>query len=156
MGSAKALYGGMSNKYGSHAFLLFAQGGALGLIKTIMQIYKNWLRKNGIPFDEQPFGLAFTYQGGSFIITENSGDADYFQLLMPGIADVNNNRSQVFEAANTVNREIKCVKCFIMGATSVWLATEILLDQTPEIDSIMPRLLTMLHGARMRFSLLMQ
>ena len=67
--------------------------------------------------------------------------------------DVDGNKKRVLEAANTINKEIKCVKCTIAGGDSVWLATEILLDQTPEIDSIMPRLLTMLHGARMRFQL---
>ena len=117
-----------------------------------MHIYKNWLRRNSTPFQEAPFGLAFQYQGGSFIIAENSNDPDYFQLIMPGIMDVNGNLNKILLAANAVNQEIKCVKCLVAGGESVWLATEILLDKTPEIDSIMPRLLAMLHGARMRFN----
>ncbi|MBD5318954.1 MAG: hypothetical protein K2M71_03230 [Duncaniella sp.] len=116
-----------------------------------MQIYKNWLRRNSIPYREESFGIAFQYQGGSFIIADNENDKEYFHLIMPGIMDVRGNKLQVFEAANTITSEIKCVKCFIAGGDSVWLATEILLDKTPEIDSIMPRLLGMLHGARMRF-----
>lgn len=120
-----------------------------------MQIYKNWLRRNGIHFQEEPFGISFQYQGGNFIITENSGDKDYFQLIMPGIMSVNGNKIKVLESANTINQELKVVKCIIAGGDSVWLLTEILLDQTPEIDSIMPRLLGMLHSARMRFQLLM-
>lgn len=116
-----------------------------------MQIYKNWLRRNGTPYQEESFGLTFQYQGGTFIIANNSDDIDYFQLIMPGIMDVHGNELKVLQTANTINQEIKCVKCFIAGGDSVWLVTEILLDKTPEIDSIMPRLLAMLHGARMRF-----
>ena len=66
--------------------------------------------------------------------------------------DVEGNLNQILRAANTINQEIKCVKCTVAGGRSVWLATEILLDKTPEIDSIMPRLLAMLHGARIRFN----
>ncbi len=116
-----------------------------------MQIYKNWLLRNGLPYREAPFGLSFHYQGGNFIIADNADDSDYFQLIMPGIMDITGNKARVLEVANTVNQEIKCVKCTIVGGDSVWLATEILLDQTPEIDSIMPRLLAILHGARLRF-----
>lgn len=118
-----------------------------------MQIYKNWLRRNNTSYQETPFGLLFKYQGGGFIIADNSNDSDYFQLIMPAIADVKGNLFRVLKAANIVNREIKCVKCTITDDNeNVWLATEILLDQTPEIDSIMPRLLDILHGARMRFN----
>lgn len=93
----------------------------------------------------------FQYQGGNFIIADNVGDTDYFQLIMPGIMDVQGNKVRILEACNTINQEIKVVKCIIAGGESVWLTTEILLDQTPEIDSIMPRLLNILHGARLRF-----
>lgn len=117
-----------------------------------MQIYKNWLRRNNTPYQEAPFGLAFKYQGGSFIIADNTNDSEYFQLIMPAIMNVEDNIFGALKAANIVNREIKCVKCTITDDNeSVWLATEILLDKTPEIDSIMPRLLDILHGARMRF-----
>lgn len=118
----------------------------------LMQIFKNWLRRNSTPYQETPFGLVFNYQGGNFIISDNTNDPDYFQLIMPGIMDVEGNLNKVLKAANNLNQEIKCVKCTVPSEKSVWLATEILLDKTPEIDSIMPRLIAMLHGARVTFN----
>lgn len=115
-----------------------------------MQIYKDWLHKNNVPYEEESYGLSFNYQGGHFIITDNADDSDFLQLLMLNIMEAYDNNARVLKVANTINKGIKCVKCMIVK-DSVWLATEIYLDQTPEIDSIMPHLLNILFGARMRF-----
>lgn len=114
-------------------------------------IYKNWFKKNNISYNQTDAGLVFEYQNGIFVITENSNDKEYFQLIMPNIGEINdNNFGDMLVAVMAINREKKCVKCFVEDG-NVWLSTEILLDQTPEIEAIMPRLLSMLHGARNEF-----
>jgi len=128
-----------------------------GRKKSVMQIYKNYLTSQGIPFREESFGLAFKYQGGNFIIADNNSDKQYFQLLMPGIYDVPPmEKGKVLEVINAINQELKCVKATLVGGTSVWLATEIFIDNTPDIEDFFDRLLQILHSARMKFSFLMQ
>jgi len=122
-----------------------------------MQVYKNWLNSNGINFREEMFGLAFKYQGASFIIANNSSDPLYFQLIMPGIYDVQpGEKVKVMEIANSLTREIKCLKVVIQDGGSVWLMTEMFIDSTPELDDFMDRLFDILHGGRMKFYAKMQ
>lgn len=117
-----------------------------------MEIYKQWLRENGVKFNEESFGLAFNYQGAHFIIANNSSDSQYFQLIMPGIYDVEpGEKMKILEIVNSLTRDIKCLKAVIQDGGSVWLMTEIFIDRTPEIDSIMDRLLQILHQGRMLF-----
>lgn len=122
-----------------------------------MQIYKNWLRQNGVPFNEEVFGLAFKYQGANFIIANNDNDPLYFQLIMPGIYDVQpGEKVKVLEVANSLTREIKCLKVVIQDGGSVWLMTEMFIDSTPELDDFMERLFAILHGGRVKFYSKMQ
>ena len=117
-----------------------------------MQVYKNWLQSNGIKFQEEMFGLAFKYQGANFIISNNSNDPLYFQMIMPGIYDVQpGEKNKVLEIANSLTREIKCLKVVIQDGGSVWLMTEMFIDSTPELDDFMERLFSILHGGRMQF-----
>ena len=114
-------------------------------------IYKNWLKKNNIGYKQTEEGLVFEYQNGAFVISENSNDKEYFQLIMPNIFEMNDdNWGKVVVAIMAINKEYKCVKSFLVNK-DVWLSTEILLDQTPEIELIMPRLLRQLFEARTDF-----
>ncbi|MBO5580239.1 MAG: hypothetical protein J5952_07460 [Prevotella sp.] len=117
-----------------------------------MQIYKNWLQRKGVTFREEVFGLAFAYQGANFIIADNNSDKLYFQLIMPGIYDVQpGEKMKVLEVANTLTRDIKCLKVVIQDGGSVWLMTEMFIDSTPELDDFMDRLIAILFGGRMQF-----
>ncbi len=122
-----------------------------------MQVYKTWLQNNGIKFEEEVFGLAFKYQGANFIIANNGNDPLYFQMIMPGIYDVQpGEKVKVLEIANSLTREIKCLKVVIQDGGSVWLMTEMFIDSTPELDDFMERLFSILHGGRMKFYAKMQ
>ena len=117
-----------------------------------MEIFKEWLRNNGYLFSVEPFGIAFKHQGGNFIIGNNSGDNLYLQILMPGIYTLNDlsEKQHVLEVCNELNREIKCLKAFFFDENNIWLATEMFIDHTPELDDFMERLLGILHAGRLK------
>lgn len=117
-----------------------------------MNIYKSWLKQHGIPFKELPFGLHFQYQGGNFLVADNSGDSQFFQLIMPNIYEANDSeRMRILEMCNKINEDKKVAKAHLTDDNRVWLTTEILIDNTPDVDDFFDRLLQILHQARMDF-----
>lgn len=116
-----------------------------------MDIYKNWLRSNGIPFTTLPIGVAFHYQGGSFIIADDTNDPLYLNLLMPKIYELENNQSKVLQALNQINCDLKGVKA-TLHEQDVWLSIEMFIDKTPEVEDFMDRILGILLNARLRFN----
>ena len=122
-----------------------------------MQIYKNWLRDNNIQFEETPIGILFHYQGGGFLIANNSNDRQYLQILMPNIYKVSPyEKTQAMEVVNKMNVEFKCLKTLIQDDNSIWLSTEIFIDSTPDIKDFFSRLLSILLSGRIKFQILMQ
>lgn len=119
-----------------------------------MDIYKNWLMENGIKFEEKDYGLTFKYQGGYFIIGDNSKDLQYFNIVMPGIYDFADHpetpRIKVLESLNKINAQYKVVKA-VCDDEDCWLTTEIFIDSTPDVEDYMERLLNICHQARMEF-----
>lgn len=119
-----------------------------------MDIYKNWLMENGVRFEEKDYGLTFKYQGGYFIIGNNSKDSQYFNIVMPGIFDFGDNpdvpRIKVLEALNKINADYKVVKA-VCDQEDCWLTTEIFIDSTPDVEDYFERLLNILHQSRMEF-----
>lgn len=113
----------------------------------------DFLRKQGFcpEVDSDNGNIMFKYQMATFLFVNNNEDEEFFQLIMPFIYDVSeDNREIILEAANKINKDIKVVKACIMGE-SVWLLFENLLDQSPEVGSIIERALNILHGARQQF-----
>ena len=119
-----------------------------------MHIYKNWLSENGVKYEEKDYGLTFKYQGGYFIIGNNSKDSQYFNIVMPGIFDFGDNpdvpRIKVLEALNKINADYKVVKA-VCDQEDCWLTTEIFIDSTPDVEDYFERLLNILHQSRMEF-----
>ena len=119
-----------------------------------MDIYKNWLSENGVKYEEKDYGLTFKYQGGYFIIGNNSKDSQYFNIVMPGIFDFGDNpdvpRIKVLEALNTITADYKVVKA-VCDQEDCWLTTEIFIDSTPDVEDYFERLLNILHQSRMEF-----
>ena len=63
-----------------------------------------YLRKEGFMPVEESFGLAFRYQMKNFLFLNNDEDPSFFQLVMPGICDVNDgNRLDVYRAMDAMN-----------------------------------------------------
>jgi len=107
----------------------------------------NYLREQGFrPQIEEGKRIVFEYQNGTFIYFFNDDDESFFQLALPGILQVTDaNRYMALEAISKLALDRKVIKGGLMG-DRVWLLAEILLDHTPDVADLMPRLLNMLMG----------
>lgn len=117
-----------------------------------MEIFQEWLRNNGYRFEVKPFGIYFKHQGRHFIISDNSRDELYLQIIMPAVYKLNDSseKQQALDACNELNSSIKCLKAYIVDEDTIWLSTEMYVDHTPELDDFMDRLLDILHQGRMK------
>lgn len=116
-------------------------------MKTSEMVFQ-WLKQQGFcPQIDQDGDIQFKYQMRNFYYFNNDDDESFFRLAMPGIFDVTDeNRYAVLETMNEINKMFKIMKAFIPN-NDVWLSTEILLDSTPEVGDLIPRLLnSLLHG----------
>ena len=86
-----------------------------------------YLASEGLQPQERDFGYYFRYQMRNFFIVD------------------------VLTAANVVDRDRKVVKCFVLDE-DVHVATELLIDATPNLEDIVPRALGMLIGAQECFN----
>ena len=118
------------------------------------EMVMEFLRKEGFcpEVDSDNGNIVFKYQMTTFLFLNNDEeDEEFFQLCMPNIYDVtDDNREMVLEAINIVNRKLKVMKATIIG-DNVWLFFENLLDQTPDVSTIIPRALMILQGGRQQF-----
>ena len=65
-------------------------------------------------------------------------------------------KQKALKVANSLNRDIKALKVIINDDDSVWLTVEQFLDETPDVDDFMDRLLGILLQGRMKFNMLME
>lgn len=112
----------------------------------------DFLRKQGFtPNVDERDNIVFKYQMTTYVFFTDENDDEFFQLAMPGIYDVTeDNREIVLEAANKVNQSIKVIKV-IVTQDSVWVLFEILLDETPQVEDIMPRAFRIMEDGRRKF-----
>ena len=118
------------------------------------ELMMDFLKKQGFcpEVDEDNGNIIFKFQMCTFIFVNNDEDEEFFQLAFPSIFNITEeNREMAMEAANKVNSEMKVAKVIIAGETSVWILFEILLDHSPEVDTIVPRALGILQHARQEF-----
>lgn len=120
-------------------------------MKTSEMVF-NYLKSQGLmPEFDAKNNILFKYQMKTFLYFNNDEDQAFFNLTMPCIFDVTDeNRMEVFEALNEVNETTKVVKLTIAG-NSVWCATEIMMDSTPELGDLIPRLLNILLTSQQKF-----
>ena len=121
------------------------------LMKTT-EMVMNFLKEQGFcPQVDERGSIIFKYQMSTFVFMNNDEDEEFFQLAFPGIFDVTeDNRELVLEAANKVNCRLKVAKVIIPN-NDVWVLFEIILDQSPEVGSIIERGLNILMHAREAF-----
>ena len=120
-------------------------------MKTSEMVF-DYLKKQGLcPEFDKDNDIVFKYQMLTFLFFNNDDDEQFFRLALPGIYDVTeDNRMAVLEAINETNRVMKVVKLTI-PRDDVWVLAEIMMDSTPELDDLVPRLLNILTGARQEF-----
>lgn len=120
-------------------------------------MYKDWLTSHNVKFTETPFGLIFSYQGGAFVIEDDTNDKQFLRIRMPRIYTVSSDeKEKVLELVNKMNYEIKCLKASIDEDGEVNLFTEIFVDSTPEVDDFLGRLLQIMLESRIMFKVRMQ
>ena len=107
-------------------------------------------------YDERG-NIEFKYQMRNFLFFVNDDDAQFFQLTMPSIFEVtDDNRLAALEAMNQINDNTKVIKLTVTKSGYVWESTEIMLDSTPELDDVFPRLLNILLNTQQKFYDLME
>ena len=110
-------------------------------------LIKEWLSSEGFRYDVDNDGdIHFKYQGKNMFFTADSDDEMYFRLMMPHIYQVQGDRVKVLEACNTICREYKVVKAFLVE-NSLFLAIEIFVDSTPEVGDFFERCCDILLAA---------
>ncbi len=126
-------------------------------MKTSENVF-NYLKEQGlVPKYNDNGNIEFKYQMRSFIFFANDNDEQFFQLTMPSIFKVtDDNRMAALEAMNQINDTTKVIKLTVTKNGNVWESTEIMLDSTPELDDIFPRLLNILLNTRQKFYDLME
>lgn len=114
---------------------------------STVNMMMEYLQNEGFMPKRESYGISFRYQMKNYIFIDNDDDPSFFQLVMPGIYDVNdNNRIQVYRAMDAMNSSVKVAKASIFN-DDVWLYAELLIDSTPLLDDIVPRALGILqHG----------
>lgn len=108
----------------------------------------DWLKSQGLCPTMEDNAITFKYQMKNFVYFADDEDQNFFQLCLPGIFDWNDeNLEAVLKAINEVNIGRKVIKGGTIG-DSVWLFFEVLLDESPEFEDIIPRGLGMLLGGQ--------
>jgi hypothetical protein len=111
----------------------------------------NYLKEQGFCPQLDDDVIVFKYQMCTFVFFVDDDDDKFFRLALPSIFDVTeDNRISVLEATNELNKRLKVVKAFIPN-DEVWLSAETLMDETPELDDFVPRILGILFSARQKF-----
>ena len=112
------------------------------------ELVKQYLSSEGYRYDIDGDGdIHFKYEGVNLFFTVDKNDQSFFRLIMPSIYTLEGNRTKVLEAISTVNRDLKVLKAFLVE-DHLWLAVEIFIDSTPELEDFFPRCMGLLKAGR--------
>lgn len=109
---------------------------------------ENWLKDQGFRCKRDEDGdLSFRYEGVNMYCTNDDDDKQFLRIIMPAIYQVDGDRLKVLEGINTICREIKAIKAFLVD-DHLWLAIEMFIDSTPDVDDFIERCLDILIAGR--------
>ena len=115
-------------------------------------LVENWLKDQGFRSERDSDGdLRFRYEGVNLFCGKDDNDKQFLRIIMPGIYKVDGDRTRVLEAINTISRDIKAIKAFLVE-DHLWLAIEMFIDSTPDIDDFIERCLDILVAGRQRIA----
>lgn len=118
-------------------------------MKTV-ELVKEYLASEGYRYDIDSDGdIHFKFEGVHMYFRPDENDQLYFRLYLPAIYQLENNRAKVLEACNTVTRDMKVAKAFLVE-DYLYLSVELFLDTTPEFEDFFPRCMDLLKEARAR------
>ena len=105
-----------------------------------------WLYNEGYKHETDSDGdVHFRYNGKHIHFTPDEDDT-YFRLIMPNIYELEDNRVKVLEACNTITRDYKVVKAYLVK-DRLWLSIEMFVDSTPEVGDFFERCCRILISA---------
>ena len=111
-------------------------------------LVENWRKEQGFKNERDNDGdLHFKYQGANLYCYNDDNDKQFLRIVMPGIYQIDGDRMKVLEAINTICRNIKAIKAFLVE-DHLWLAIEMFIDSTPDIDDFIERCLDILMAGR--------
>ena len=125
--------------------------------KTLVSKY---LKSKGIAVKKSDLGLNFTFQGWNFLLWNDAEDPLLFRLILPGVFDVtDDNFAKAIMACNNINWNYKVVKAVLYEfedehdkGTSAWMCFEQVLDNTPQVEELIPRAVHSLIAAAEAFT----
>ena len=116
------------------------------------ELVKQYLSSEGYKYDVDNDGdIHFKFEGTHMFFTVDKRDPLFFRLIMPGIYELEGNRTKVLEAINTVSRDTKVLKAFLVE-DKLWLSVELFIDTTPELEDFFPRCVELLKEGRSRIA----
>lgn len=115
-------------------------------------LVKDWLASEGYKYNIDSDGdLIFMYQGFGMWVRADENDPLFLSIVMPNIYEVDNDYDKVQRALNQLNSSIKTVKGFVVN-DNVWLAIEMYIDSSPEMDDFLERCLDILIAGGRKFA----
>lgn len=115
-------------------------------------LVENWLKEQGFRSERDEDGdLRFRYEVVGLFCCKDDDDDRFLRIIMPNIYDVDGDREKVLEAINTICRDIKAIKAFLLN-DKLWLSLEMFIDTTPDIDDFIERCLDILVTGRRRIA----
>lgn len=121
---------------------------------ALKDLFWSYLEREGYrpQLDESDGEVTFKREGLTYSFYPDENDETFFALRLPAIYDVTEeNKAAVLEAIDKVNKDLKVVKLYTLADKTVFVAFEIFMDQSPEIDSIANRAIPLLAHARIAF-----
>ena len=124
---------------------------------TAKELVVKFLKENKIEPEKTEFGLRFFLENWSFLLWDDPNDPSFFRLTLPGIFDVtDDNFAEAIIACNQINLDYKVVKALIYSfdgengneeEMNVWICFEQVLDSTPEVSDLVPRVVNSMINA---------
>ena len=119
----------------------------------VFEIYKQWFRESGIKHNIDDDGdLHFKYQTCNFYILNPKNDTNFLHVILPNIWPIESEeeRDNALKVANKLNMTRKALKVLITPSNTI-LTVEMFIDNTPDVEDFMERILDILISGRSLF-----
>lgn len=132
--------------------IAFAQQNTTGTsLSKAARLAYNWLQDEGYrPYVDSDGDVAFKVEGYNFYVLSYADDDNFLSILLPGIISIADGEYAAgIIAADNICRSKKVVKAYLNSDNDlINLSIEMILDNNPEIGSIMERSIRLLNNAR--------
>ncbi len=123
-------------------------------MESSLKLYEQWLTDNGLIHNIDEDGdLHFKYQMCNFFILNPQEDDQFLHIILPNIWSIESEeeRMNALKVANELNMGRKVLKV-VVGESNTTLTVEMFIDQTPDVEDFMERLLDILIEGRQLFA----